>query len=125
MAYATVDDVQARVVRVLTSDEQSLCAALLADAAVMIDRVALDALPDAKKVVSCRMVLRMLGSADASNIPIGATQGSIAALGYSQSWTIGGGGSGELYLSKSDKSLLGVANRIGARSPVEWLGVTE
>ena len=32
-----------------------------------------------------------------------------------------GGSVGELYLSKLEKRLLGVGNRIGARSPVEDL----
>ena len=53
------------------------------------------------------------------NIPIGATQGSMSALGYSQSWTTGTGSSvGELYLAKLDKKLLGVGNAIGASNPL-------
>ena len=53
---------------------------------------------------------------------MGASQGSMSALGYSQSWTIGSGGStGELYLAKTDKILLGMGNQIGAYSPAEWL----
>ena len=44
-----------------------------------------------------------------------------AALGYTQSWTMNGGSSGELYLSKLEKRLLGCGDRIGARSPVEGL----
>lgn len=53
--------------------------------------------------------------------PTGASQGSASALGYTQSWTMSGGSVGELYLSKPEKRLLGVGNRIGARSPVEDL----
>ena len=42
---------------------------------------------------------------------------------YSQSWTIGSGGSArELYLSKTDNRLLGgLADRIGSYSPVQEL----
>ena len=68
------------------------------------------------------MVRRALGDGDNdSAFPIGATQGSMSALGYSQSWQYSGGGSGELYLSKLEKKLLGVGERIGTRSPLEDL----
>ena len=119
MAYATVSDVQARMTRTLDSGEQSVCATLLDDAAILIDAFRPDAAADAKNAVSCRMVIRSIGS-DPSDIPYGATQGSMAGLGYSQSWTIGSGGSiGELYLSKTDKAILGVGNQIGSYSPLQ------
>ena len=120
MAYATVTDVQARMLHTMSSAEQTLCGTLLDDAAVIIDTFNAAASADAKKVVSCSMVIRKMGANDVSDVPIGATQGSVSALGYSQSWTIGGGGvSGELYLAKVDKRLLGVGNEIGSKSPVE------
>ena len=67
------------------------------------------------------MVQRAMGDLDGGNqVPMGATQGSMSALGYSQSWTFGSsGGTGELYLSKLEKQLLGLGNRIGSHSPVE------
>lgn len=118
MAYATVSDVQARIARTMDSDEQAICTALLDDAAVLIDAYRSSAGDDAKKVVSCRVVIRALG-VDA-DIPMGATQGSMSGLGYSQSWTIGTGGAvGELYLSKTDKQILGGGNQIGSHSPLE------
>lgn len=119
MAYATVADVQARLTRTLDSAEQAVCATLLDDAAVIIDSFNKDASADAKEVVSCRMVMRAIGNE--SSVPMGATQGSMSALGYSQSWAIGSGSSGELYLSKMEKQLLGVGNSIGSYSPVEEL----
>lgn len=119
MAYATVNDVQARIAKTLTAAEQTLCGNQLDDAAVIIDAYKASASADAKKVVSCRMVIRTL-NVD-SDIPIGATQGSLSGLGYSQSWTIGSGSSGELYLSKTDKQLLGSGNNIGSHSPLEDL----
>ena len=106
-AYATIADVQARMTRDMSTDEETVCSTLLDDAAVIIDAAAPNASTDAKKVVSCRM---------------GATQGSMSALGYSQSWTIGSGGStGELYLGKSERQILGVGNSIGSYSPVQEL----
>lgn len=118
--YATVSDVEA-CFRDLTADEESICNALLEEAAVIIDAYNTNAADDAKKVVSCRMVRRAIGDGEGSQaFPLGTTQGSVSAGGYSQSWTIGGGGSaGELYLGKLEKKLLGVGNSIGAYSPVQ------
>lgn len=122
MAYATVADVQARMSRTMSSAEETMCATLLDDAAVIIDVYNVNASSDAKKIVSCNMVIRKLGDGEDSGIPIGATQGSMSGLGYSQSWTMTGGGStGELFLMKTDKKILGVSNQIGSYSPVEEL----
>ena len=120
-AYATIEDIQARMMRELTEDEQAVCPALLDDAAVRIDAFNSDASEDAKKTVSCRMVIRVLGSGDGNDVPVGASQGSMSALGYTQSWTLSGGASGELYLSKEDKRILGEKSLIGSYSPVESL----
>ena len=121
MAYATVSDVQARMTRTLSTAEQTMCSTLLDDAAVIIDAYNVNASADAKKIVSCNMCIRKLGDGEDSGIPIGATQGSQSGLGYSQSWTISGGSTGEMYLAKSDKKLLGVSNKIGSYSPVQEL----
>ena len=122
-AYATVADVQSRMSHDMTEQEQAICSILLDDAGVMIDSFAPDANDDAKKVVSCRMVIRAMGDLDGgSQVPVGATQGSMSALGYSQSWTFGAtGGTGELYLGKLEKQLLGLGNKIGSYSPVQEL----
>lgn len=119
MTYAEVFDVEAGF-RALSKDEQTRCAALLSEAAIIIDAYN----PDAKQLVSCRMVRRQLGEDDSTggvSFPMGSTQGTATALGYSQSWTMSGGSSGELYLSKLEKKLLGVGSRVGARSPLEDL----
>lgn len=124
MAYATVADIRARTTDTIPASEEGVIIAQLDDAAVIIDAYNKDADPDAKRVVSCRMVLRILNSA--GDIPMGATQGSMSGLGFAQSWTIGSGASGELYLSKLDKQTLGGGNRIGSYSPVQELtGGTE
>lgn len=122
MAYAAVSDVQARMSRDMTTDEQTLCATMLDDAAVIIDAYNAAASAEAKKIASCRMVVRALGDGADAGIPMGATQGSMSALGYSQSWTIGaGGGSGELYIGKLEKKILGAGNEVGSYSPTEEL----
>ena len=116
--YATPNDVIARTGKTMSTDEKAVCQALLNDAAVIIDSYNERATAEARKIVSCRMVIRAMQTAD---VPVGANQGSMAALGYSASWTISGGTTGELYLSKLDKKLLGVGAKIGSHSPLEDL----
>ena len=118
MAYATVSDVQARMTTTMTEAQQSVCSTLLDDAAIIIDDFNINATTDNKKVVSCRMVQRAM-NVD-SDIPVGATQGSMSAMGYSQSWTMGTNSSvGELYLNKLEKQMLGKGNRLGCKSVLE------
>jgi len=120
--YASVSDIESRMLRDLSTDEEAVAAVLLQDAAVLIDAASPNAPADAKKVVSCRIVIRALGDGNSAGIPLGATQGSQSALGYTQSWTIGsGGGAGEIYLSKTDRQLLGTGNSIGSYSPTQEL----
>lgn len=122
MAYATVRDVQARMTRTMDSTEQTVCTTLLDDVAVLIDSYNANASADAKLIVSCRVVMRAIGDGNDIGVPTGASQGSMSALGYSQSWTLGTGGAvGELYLGKSDKKLLGAGNSIGSYSPTQEL----
>ena len=122
MVYATVEEVEAGF-RTLSDDEKTLCSALLAEAGIVIDAYSQDAPFERKQLVSCRMVRRQLdagpGGQGATMYPMGATQASASALGYQQSWTVSGGSVGELYLSKLEKRLLGVGDKIGAHSPLE------
>ena len=123
MLYATAEDVAAGF-RNLSDDEKDRSVSRLEEAAVIIDAYSAGADADRKKLVSCRMVRRILGDDggnDAPLYPLGSTQGSVSAMGYSQSWTMGSGSAGELYLSKLEKKLLGIGDRIGARSPLEGL----
>ena len=121
MVYATAEDVQRRMVKPMSAVQTNVCTALLEDAAALIDSIAPDASNEAKLTVSCSMVIRAMGSQSEVGVPVGATQGSASALGYSQSWTISNGSTGELYLSRTEKRLLGVGNKIGSYSPVEEL----
>lgn len=118
MAYATVADVEASY-RELTEQEEAVCSALLDRAVVYIDDLNANADLSRKKEVSIRMVQRALDNME--GVPMGATQGSMGALGYTQSFSVGGGSIGELYISKWEKKLLGVGNKIGSHSPTEDL----
>ena len=122
MSYATTSDVQRRMTRSMSEEEQNVCAVMLEDAALMIDAYNSSVPKEVKALVSCRMVVRAMGdSSSAAGIPIGASQGSMSALGYSQSWTMGSGSTGELYISKAEKKLLGSGDSIGSYSPVQEL----
>ena len=124
MAYATVEDVQARMSRTMSASEQAICSTMLDDAAIIIDTFNESASEDKKKIVSCRIVIRQMGDGESTGVPIVATQGSMSGLGYSQSWTVGNGSTGEIYLSKLDKQILGCGNRIGSYSPVQDMVVS-
>lgn len=121
MAYATIEDVTAGMMRDVSEDETRVLTQLLDEVAVIIDAYNSKASVDAKKLVSVRVVRRQIGDGEGSSVPIGATQGTVSALGYSQTWTLSSGSAGEAYLSKIDKALLGKDNAIGSRSPVEDL----
>lgn len=116
MAYATYEDVQKRIGRVFTEDEKNICDTLLDRVALIIDAYNDQAKSEIKKSVSVEAVARAMNVT--ADVPMGASQGSMSAMGYSQSWTMQAGGAvGDVYLSKSDKKLLGVGNRIGASNP--------
>lgn len=121
MAYATYEDVQARMSRTLSESELNICTNLLDDAAVIIDSTNTTKSDDIKKLVSIRMVIRALGDGVATGVPVGATQGSMSGLGYSSSWTLSSGAVGQLYIGKDERKLLGIGNLIGSYSPVQEL----
>ncbi len=109
MAYASIEDVWKR--KGTDIPDTDYVTALLDDAAIIIDAYNRNATDEAKKLVSCNMVIRTLGSRE-EGVPIGTTQTTTTAMVYSQTWT-NANGSGELYLTKLDKKILGVGNRIG------------
>lgn len=123
-SYASVEDVQ-KGFRALDSDEKAKCESLLDEAAIIIDsyKQSEKAKDEAKKVVCCKMVRRVLGDGSQGYMmpPIGASQNSVSGFGYAQSWQFSGGTSGELYLSKLEKKMLGIGERIGSHSPLEDL----
>ena len=90
MGYAIVEEVEVGF-RTLTQEERERTAALLEEAALVIDAYGKDADPDVKRLVSCRMVRRLLGDGTGGETPLypmGATQGSATALGYTQSLSL-------------------------------------
>lgn len=121
MVYATFEDIVRR--KPVETSEMERCEALLEDAGIIIDAFNAKAAAESKRLVSCNMVIRVLGSGD-EGVPIGTTQATASALGYSQSWT-NANGSGELYLTKLDKKILGTGNRIGYTDPYQDLVQTE
>lgn len=118
MKYADKTDIEDRIGRKLEETEDKMCLSLLEEAAAIVDGINPNASTDSKKLVSVRMVSRAIGYSP-DGVPMGATQGTMAALGYSQSWTMGGGSAGELYISKLEKRMLGRKGRIGFASPLE------
>ncbi len=124
MAYATIEEVSAGF-RSLDSDELGVATALLKEAAVIIDGYNSKADEDTKKVISCRMVRRAIPKKGGTAFPLGSSQGSVSALGYSQSFSFSNGSTGELYLSRLEKKLLGVGNKVGTYSPIEELVVND
>ena len=118
--YATYEDVQKRLGRTFDTTEIDICNMLLQRAALEIDAYNDQASADAKKSVSIEAVARAMN--ETNDVPMGASQGSMSAMGYSQSWTMPNGGSvGSVYLSKSDKKLLGIGNSIGASNPLSFI----
>lgn len=116
MVYATFEDVASRSTRTFSESEENVINVLLRDAAEVIDSFNEYAEYAKKQIVSCNMIIRALGDGQ-MQMPIGSTQGTMSALGYSQTWTMGSGSTGELYLSRIDKKLLGYSGRIGASNP--------
>ena len=116
--YANINDIEDRLGRELSEVEEITCQSLLEEAAVIIDSINSEASKEAKKLVSVRMTSRALGCSN-DGVPMGATQGSMSGLGYSQSWTVSGGTAGELYISKIEKQMLGQKAQLGFKSPLE------
>ena len=85
MGYADLDDVESGF-RTLSDEERNRCFYLLEEAAAIIDAYGREADPDVKRLVSCRMVRRLLGDGTGGETPLypmGATQGSATALSVS------------------------------------------
>lgn len=105
MAYATVEDVEARW-RTLSTEENARAAVLIEDAAVRIDAECPPADPiddlEARKIVSCEMVKRALAAGDSG---IGVTSVQMGAGPYQETKQFSNP-TGDLYLTKGDKRLL-------------------
>lgn len=117
MAYATTQDIEARW-RTLTQDEQSRADVLLDDAAAILDALVVqdgtNEQGELLRTVSCNMVIRAMSAAADS---YGVSQQSMTAGPYTQQWTYSNP-SGDMYLTKLEKRLLGISSGyIGSIEP--------
>ena len=108
MAYASHADIEARW-RELSATEEAQADTLCADASAIIDSLVTvgDDKLELAKVVVCNMVIRAMSAAQSDNF--GLSQGSMTAGPYTQSWTYANP-SGDMYLTKMEKRLLGVTS---------------
>ena len=114
MAYATVNDLEARW-RTLTDSERAVAQALLDDAAVLVDSFGSPSSEAAALSVSCSVVRRAMGAYGADLF--GVSQASMSAGGYQQQMTYSNP-SGELYLTRQERRMLGFGGgRLGTARP--------
>ena len=111
MAYAEVSDIETRW-RDLSTDEEARATALIDDASAMLDQlVDVDAADGAQlqllKIVCCNMVIRAMSASEYD--AFGASQMSMTAGPYTQQFTYSNP-SGDMYLTKMEKRLLGVTS---------------
>lgn len=113
MAYADVSDLEARW-RTLSSAEKTRAGVLLGDAAVRLDALCPPSDPptegelSARLIVSCEMVKRAMAAADTGGVGVTSVQ---QGAGPYQQTTQFANPSGDLYLTKADKALLGCSRQ--------------
>ena len=119
MPYATTADIEARW-RTLSADERTRAEVLIQDASAMLDNlVDVDSL-DAERyqlltTVTCNMVIRAMSATSLDTF--GVSQTSVTAGPYTQSYSYANP-SGDMYLTKFEKRLLGVSTSyIGSIAP--------
>lgn len=111
MAFADVSDIEARW-RTLTVDEKARAAVLIEDASAVLSRLVPvdpnDEQQDALlKTVCCNMVIRAMSATESDMF--GVSQSSMTAGPYSQSMNYANP-SGDMYLTKMEKRLLGITS---------------
>ena len=126
-AFATVEDLVARW-RPLGADEATMAATLLDDAGLMLRQyVSVDAdneqQLDALKVVSCNMVKRAMVASSSSAFGVDQTSASMGPFSQTMHFS---NPSGDLYISASEKRLLGIGgSQINTVYPArieDWYG---
>ena len=110
MAYAEVADVEARW-HSLSEEDQQRAGVLIEDASAMLDGlVKVDEDDEAQarqlKTVCCNMVIRAMTASMADMF--GVSQQSVTAGPYSQSFSYSNP-SGDMYLTKMERRLLGIS----------------
>lgn len=111
MAYAEVSDIETRW-RDLSTGEEARATALLDDASAMLGQLVDIRERDEQqegllKIVCCNMVIRAMSASEYD--AFGASQMSMTAGPYTQQFTYSNP-SGDMYLTKMEKRLLGVTS---------------
>lgn len=111
MAYATVEDLEARW-RPLSSEEQDTAATLLDDAAVYLDSLVQVDSEDAHqaavlRMVSCAMVKRAMIASESS--AFGVTESTATMGPFSQTMQFSNP-SGDFYLTAAERTQLGIGS---------------
>ena len=111
MAFADVSDIESRW-RELSTDEEARATTLIDDASAMLSAlVAVDETDEEQaellKMVCCNMVIRAMSASEYD--AFGASQMSMTAGPYTQQFTYANP-SGDMYLTKMEKRLLGVTS---------------
>lgn len=119
MAYATVTDLES-LWRPLTDLEQERAGVLLDAAAVWLDALRLPSTPatgrelDARRVVSCAMVRRSM-QAPVDQAPATAATNTAGPFSHQVTYA---NPTGDLYVTKAEKRLLGVRQQ----AATVWMG---
>lgn len=120
MAYAQVSDIEARW-RDLSTSEETRAGVLIDDASAMLSAL-VDVDPtdtdqaQLLKQVCCNMVIRAMSATESDSYGVGNM--SMTAGPYTQQWTYSNP-TGDMYLTKMEKRLLGVSTGyIGSIRPM-------
>ena len=110
MPYATTADIEARW-RTMSADERNRAEVLIEDASAMLSKLVNVDESDTEQAsllctVCCNMVIRAMAATAMDTF--GVSQASITAGPYSQSYSFSNP-SGDMYLTKFEKRLLGVS----------------
>ena len=120
MAFAVVSDIEARW-RTLSADEASRASTLIDDATAMLSALVKVDAADAQQAellntVCCNMVIRAMAQSGMDTF--GVSQAALTAGPYTQSFSYSNP-SGDMYLTKLEKKLLGVSiGYIGSIRPM-------
>lgn len=128
MVYATVADLEDRW-RTLSVDEKSRADVLLGDAAVRLDVLCPPSAPptnqelDARKIVSCEMVKRAMSTpGGVDGIGVSSVQAGAGPFQQTQQFS---NPTGDLYLTKADRALLGCGDQVAFTVPMANWGTVQ
>ena len=110
MAYAEVSDIEVRLQRTFTEDEEANVEALLDDASAVLNKlVIIDETTEQNELLKF-VCINMVSRAVDSGVDVyGASQASVTAGPYTQSFSFATP-SGDMYLTKLEKRLLGITS---------------